>query len=194
MTKIIPRWEWRTFGSDLQEFLDVFKQYEKTGVKESEETYILSRKSDDNIKIRFELIDMKTLLRHSDDGLEQWTVLGKAGFPVHINDLALIFKAFGIRLPYLEKDEYDFASFMNEIVGDIEDLVPVQVVKKRHIFTVEEAICEYAQVTIDGKPTETVAIEHTDIHLVRSLVAKLDLINLRNVNYIHAMKKSAGIL
>ncbi len=192
--KIIPRWEWRTFDNNLREYLHKFESYEKTGMKESEETYILSRRSDDNIKIRFEMIDIKTLLRRSPEGIEQWTVLGKNGFPVDINQLALIFKAFGLPMPWLDKDEYAFDEFMTGIVGNLDDLFTVEVTKVRHIFNIENCICEFAEVTFNGKPIQTIAFEHEDIDLVKKLAGRFVDANQQNINYIHAMKKSAGLI
>ncbi len=192
--KIVPRWEWRTFGNNLRGYMQKFEPFEKIGVKESEETYILSRRSDDNIKIRFEMVDIKTLLRRSPDGIEQWTVLGKNGFPVDINQLALIFKAFGIALPWLDKDEYEYDEFMNGIVANLPDLVMVEVTKTRHIFNIEGGICEFAEVTFNEKPIQTIAFEHEDIDLVRKLAKRFVEENTPNINYIRAMKKSAGLI
>ncbi len=192
--KIIPRWEWRTFGNDLQGYMKEFEQFESAGVKASEETYILSRKSDDNIKIRFEKVDMKTMLRRSPDGIEQWTVLGKNGFPVDINQLALIFKAFGFPIPWLDKDEYEYNEFMSGIVGNLPDLTTVEVTKTRNIFIIDKVICEFAEVTFNQQPIQTIAFEHEDIELVRKLAERFKKPGMQNINYIQAMKKAAGMI
>ena len=63
---IVPRWEWRTFGTGS--FGECEKKMRALGLdssKKTEELYILSKKSDENVKIRFDVIDVKSLHTHS---------------------------------------------------------------------------------------------------------------------------------
>lgn len=188
MEKIIPRWEWRTFGNDFGESESLIKNSGKPLVRESTEIYILSTESNDNTKIRDELMDIKTPLRINKNGLEQWTVVMKAGFPIHINDLAIVYKAFGFPLPYLEKDEYEYNRYLNILIGENPKLKPVTVTKKRFGYLIDEAIVEIAEVTFDGNPIRTIAVEHADPQLVLNTVKKLKLGDYTNINYIKAMK------
>jgi exopolyphosphatase/guanosine-5'-triphosphate,3'-diphosphate pyrophosphatase len=191
MEKIIPRWEWRTFGEDLKDGEEAIKKYEMSRIKESKEIYILSKKSNDNTKIRDELMDIKTPIRiNSETGLEQWTVLMKAGFPIHINDLALVYKAFGLPLPYLEKDEYSYQEYINELIGKNPDLMMVDVEKKRYGYIIDDAIVEIAEVKFNNIPIKTIAVEHANPELVINTVKKLGLDKYENVNYIKAMKRT----
>ena len=50
MEKIIPRWEWRTFGEDLSKGEKNIKTYGNARHRESKEIYILSKNSNDNIQ------------------------------------------------------------------------------------------------------------------------------------------------
>ena len=191
MEKIIPRWEWRTFGENLKDGEEAIKKYEMTRLKESKEIYILSKKSNDNTKIRDELMDIKTPIRiNNETGLEQWTVLMKAGFPIHINDLALVYKAFGLPMPYLEKDEYSYQEYINELIGKNPDLKMVNVEKKRYGYLIDDAIVEIAEVKFDDIPIKTIAVEHANPELVVKTVKKLGLDKYENVNYIKAMKRT----
>ena len=191
MEKIIPRWEWRTFGEDLKDGEEAIKKYEMSRIKESKEIYILSKKSNDNTKIRDELMDIKTPIRiNTETGLEQWTVLMKAGFPIHINDLALVYKAFGLPLPYLEKDEYSYQEYINELIGKNPDLMMVDVEKKRYGYIIDDAIVEIAEVKFNNIPIKTIAVEHANPELVINTVKKLGLDKYENVNYIKAMKRT----
>ena len=61
MATIIPRWEWRTFGNEFGVAEEKIKAYEMGNFKKSEEKYILSRNSNDNTKIRDDLMDIKSL-------------------------------------------------------------------------------------------------------------------------------------
>lgn len=188
MEKIIPRWEWRTFGMDFGNSEELIKKTGNPKVRESEEIYILSSESNDNTKIRSELMDIKTPLRINDNGLEQWTVLMKAGFPIHINDLAIVYKAFGFPLPYLDKDEYSYEEYLDSLIGENPKLLPVNVTKKRYGYLIDDAIVEIAEVTFNGQPIRTIAVEHTDPQLVLNTVKKLKLDSYTNINYIKAMK------
>lgn len=193
MEKIIPRWEWRTFGDELTDGIQAIQQYPQGKVRESSEIYILSEKSNDNTKIRDMLMDIKTLLRVNQDGLEQWTPIMKAGFPIHITDLAVVYKAFNIPMPYFQKDEYTYEEYLNELIKPAPELHIVDVFKKRYGYTIDDCIVEIAEVTFNGKPIKTIAVEHANPELVISTVKKLGLDHYENVNYIKAMKRSIGL-
>ena len=193
MGKIIPRWEWRTFGDDLKDGISAIQAYPEGKVRESAEIYILSEKSNDNTKIRDELMDIKTLIRVNQDGLEQWTPILKAGFPIHITDLAVVYKAFNIPLPYLEKDEYTYEEYLNMLINPNHALHPVNVVKERHGYTIDECIVEIAYVKFNNMPHQTIAVEHANPELVIKTVKKLGLDRYENINYIKAMKQQLGL-
>ncbi|MDP8321859.1 MAG: hypothetical protein RAO94_05875 [Candidatus Stygibacter australis] len=194
MEKIIPRWEWRTFGEDLSKEAEVIRQSGDSFDRESEELYILSAKSNDNTKIRAELMDIKTPIRiNNENSLEQWTVLAKSAFPIHINDLALVYKAFGLQLPYLKQDEYSYTAYLEELIGKNPELRIVNVKKNRHGYKIDGAIVEIAEVQFDDVSQQTIAVEHADPKLVLQTVQKLGLTKFENINYIKAMKRAFGI-
>ena len=194
MEKIIPRWEWRTFGGDLSKGEKNIKKYGNSRDRISKEIYILSKNSNDNTKIRDELMDIKSPLRINEKtGLEQWTVLAKSAFPIHINDLALVYKAFGIKLPYLEKDQYDYKEYIEELIGKNPELKMINVEKNRHGYLIDDAIVEIAEVKFNDISTKTIAVEHADMEVVLKTVEKLGLTEYENVNYIKAMKQIFGL-
>ena len=67
----VARWEWRTFGAEYEEAEKKIRSYEQKDFKESGEDYILSRKSDENTKIRDDLMDIKALQNVNEHKLEQ---------------------------------------------------------------------------------------------------------------------------
>ena len=71
MAVIIPRWEWRTFGDTFGVAESRFAAMEPTGIQESDELYLVSD-TDANVKVRFDLMDVKILVETNADGLEQW--------------------------------------------------------------------------------------------------------------------------
>jgi len=194
MSKIIPRWEWRTFGDNLSKGEEEIKKSGTPRNRESSEIYILSAKSNENTKIRDELMDIKSPIRINEEtGLEQWTVLAKSAFPIHINDLVLVYKAFGLQLPYLSKDEYSYKEYIEELIKKNPDLKMVNVKKVRHGYLIDDAIVEIAEVKFDDFETKTIAVEHTDPELVLKTVKKLGLTEFENINYIKAMKQAFGM-
>ncbi|NQT64921.1 MAG: hypothetical protein HQ554_01950 [FCB group bacterium] len=194
MEKIIPRWEWRTFGEDLSKGEQNIIKYGNARHRESKEIYILSKNSNDNTKIRDELMDIKSPIRINEKtGLEQWTVLAKSAFPIHINDLALVFKTFGLELPYLDKDEYSYKEYIEVLIGENPDLKMINVDKNRHGYLIDDAIVEIAEVKFNEFSTKTIAVEHTDPKVVLRTIEKLSLTEYENVNYIKAMKQTFGL-
>lgn len=194
MEKIIPRWEWRTFGDDLSRGEENIKKFGESRDRVSKEIYILSKNSNDNTKIRDELMDIKSPIRINEDtGLEQWTVLAKSAFPIHINDLALVYKAFGIKLPYLDKDEYSYKEYIEDLIGKNPSLKMINVEKNRHGYLIDDAIVEIAEVKFNEISTKTIAVEHADMEVVLKAVEKLGLTGYKNVNYIKAMKQTFGL-
>jgi len=193
MEKIIPRWEYRVFAEDLGEIDGNVRAYECTRVLDSAEDYIICRSSGNNVKIRDGVLDIKQLENINEDTLEQWMPVLKVGFACPAEEAAKIFSAFGLPTPEMKRDEYTYDQFIAEVVGCVDDLAVVKVVKKRHGFMIREAIVEVAEVTFDGVPLKTAAAEHIDPALVMEIVRELGLDALTNVNYIRAMKKTIGM-
>ena len=79
---IIPRWEWRTFGESFGPAEERFAALTPERVEESDETYLLSTRSDASVKIRGGVMDVKHLEAVNDDGLEQWLPVLKGEFPL----------------------------------------------------------------------------------------------------------------
>src|SRR6478735_2824453 len=71
MDKIIPRWEWRTFGPSFGPAEAQFAALEPTGIQESDELYLLSGMGD-NVKVRDDLMDIKVFVETDAAGLEPW--------------------------------------------------------------------------------------------------------------------------
>lgn len=193
MEKIIPRWEYRIFAEDLGAVEGTIRTHEVTRVKESAEDYIVCRSSGNNVKVRDGLLDIKQLENINEDSLEQWMPVMKVGFPCPADDVARIFSAFDLARPEMERDEYTYDQFIDEIVGGSDQLAVVRVTKKRSGFMIREVIVEVAEVTFDGVPLRTAAAEHIDPALVMELVRELGLDAFPNVNYIKAMKTAVGM-
>ncbi len=190
---IVARWEWRTFGAGFEEPEARIRKFEQSNMKESEEVYVLSRNSDENVKVRDDLLDIKQLQEVNGDGLEQWYPVMKAGFPISVEDLKKLFSYFNVPEPLFGRKEYTFSQFLDEIVRPNQNLRLVHVGKTRHIYVINGAIVEIAETDFDGVTLQTICVEHEDPDLVMKTVRQLALEDLPNINYIQAMKKTVGM-
>ena len=190
---IVARWEWRTFGARFDEPEARIRKFEQGNFKESGEVYVLSRNSDENVKVRDDLLDIKQLQEVNGDGLEQWYPVMKAGFPISVEDLKKLFSYFKVPEPLFGRREYTFSQFLDEIVRPNQNLRLVHVGKKRHIYVINGAIVEIAETDFDGVTLQTICVEHEDPDLVMKTVRQLALEDLPNINYIQAMKKTVGM-
>ena len=189
--KIIPRWEWRTFGEEFGVAEENIKAHECTRALESSEVYILSKKSGENIKVRDTLMDIK-VLRNAENDLEQWFPIMKATFPIGAEEAAEVFKAAGVEVEVKKDDTWEYDAFISKMVDTNPDLKAVGVFKKRFGYLIEGATVEIADLTIDGNAIRTTAVEDANPELVTRLVAELGLSGYENISYIKAMRRMVG--
>ena len=190
---IIPRWEWRTFGKEFPTFAATLKKYGEGSTKKSEEFYILSRASDENVKIREDLVDVKSLKNINTDKLEQWDPIMKAGFPITRDKLTSLFGIFKVSPPAFARSEYTYEQFLDELVTPNPQLEVVYVKKVRNIYSINGCAVELAETQFNSKPYQTACVEHIDPAVVMATVKELGLVENDNINYIKAMKQSVGI-
>lgn len=194
-----PRFEFRSFGQDFEEAHFRMARLsmpvpEKVWERYSEEIYILSRTNDiNNTKIRDGKMDIKTFVQ-SVDGLEQWNPLMKGEFPIKASVLKNeVFPAFQVDMPELTKDVYTYDEFM-EIIKNHRDLQAVRVNKERYGFMVNNTICEYGLVWINGALVVTINSESTEVEDIKKTVKELGLEGVENINYLQAIKRVIGMI
>ena len=194
METIIPRWEWRTFGKEFGEAEDRIKSHPEGNFKSSREKYILSRNSNENCKIRDDLMDIKSLRQVNEDKLEQWYPTMKESFPMTKQTIEVLFRDFfKVPVPEFKRDSYTYDQYLEELVAHCPDLEIVDVYKERHIFVINMAIVEIAETTFNGVANRTVCVEHADPANVMNTVRELGLEGMPNINYIRAMKQAVGM-
>ena len=181
MQEIRPRWEWRTFGSSFGRAESAFADMESTGVQESDELYLLSD-SDANVKVRDDLLDIKILVEVNADGLEQWRPIMKATFPLASDSIKELFGALSMDAPALERDAYTLDQFLAELAPDA-GLRPAYVHKRRVRYVVGGCTSEVSEVTVEGHPTRTIAIESEDAAAVVAAVKGVGLADYLNTSY-----------
>ena len=167
---------------------------EKVWERYSEEIYILSRTNDiNNTKIRDGKMDIKTYVQ-TVDGLEQWNPLMKGEFPIKASVLKTeVFPAFNVSMPELKKDEYTYDEFL-DMVKQHPDLAAVRVNKERYGYMVNNTICEYGLVWINGAQVVTINSESTEVEDIKKTVKEIGLEGVENINYLQAIKRVIGMI
>ena len=194
-----PRFEFRTFGRDFEESAYLMSRLsvpvpEKVWERTSKETYIISRTNDvNNTKIRDGKMDIKTFVQEVD-GLEQWNPLMKGEFPMKAEMLENeVFPAFKVEMAELDKEDYTLEEFLT-IVKNHPDLQAVSVEKERFGFMVNDTICEFANVWINGAMVVTVNSESTELDDIKKTIKDLGLEGVENINYLQAAKRVVGMI
>ena len=182
MTVIVPRWEWRWFGPRLGPAESKLAAMTPVGVQESDETYLLSG-AGDNVKVRDALMDIKVLREVDRNGLEQWTPVMKAGFPLPASEVAKVFEALRLVPPALRRANYSLEEFINELAVPGGRIRAISVHKRRTRYSVGGCMAELSEVVADGKPTRTVAVESEDAAAVVAAVRSLGMGGYLNTSY-----------
>src|SRR4051794_20110870 len=178
---IIPRWEWRTFGTRFGPAEAAFAAMSPTGIQESDEVYLLSG-AGDNVKVRADLMDVKVLREVNEAGLEQWIPMMKASFPLAAADVTRTFDALSLPVPQLARDEYTFEQFVAELAQPA-GIRAVNVHKRRVRYKVNGCTSEVTDVVADGHTMRTIAIESEDADAVVAAVASVHLGDYVNTSY-----------
>ncbi len=194
-----PRFEFRSFG---QNFVEAAKKMaelsapvpEKVKERHSDEIYILSRTNDiNNTKIRDGKMDIKTYVQ-TVDGLEQWNPLMKGEFPISktvlVND---VFPAFKVDFPEFTEEEYTFDEFI-EMIDAHDDLQAVKVHKHRFGYMVNDTICEFANVLVNGAKIVSINSESTETEDILKTMENTGLQGVENINYLQAIKRIIGMI
>ena len=140
MENVAHRWEWRTFGARLASAESIFADL--AAIEEpaaTEETYLLGP-GDVNVKIRFDLLDIKKLIDVDENGLELWAPVSKSGFPMSAEEVSSVFDAWDLPVPEIERTVYDQDQFLRELIGLHPDLEIVAVHKHRIRYSIEDCM------------------------------------------------------
>ena len=193
-----PRFEFRTFGQSFNTERKKMEELsapvpEKVRERSSEEVYIVSKTNNvNNTKVRDGKMDIKTFVKEVDR-LEQWNPLLKTEFPLKADFIKNeMFDAFKADCPVLDKDVYSYEDFM-KIIDDHKDLQAVNVKKHRFGFMINDTICEYAEVLINGALVCSVNSESTEISDIKKTLNDLGLTDNENINYLEAIKRVIGM-
>ena len=182
-TAIIPRWEWRTFGSSFGAADDALAELASSDdPKESDELYLLAT-DDGNVKVRDGLMDIKVLREVDPAGLERWEPVMKRSFPLAAEDVFLVLEVLRVPQPRLTRSAYDLEELLDKLVRPIGAVREAEIHKRRTRFTLGGCMAELTDVIADGRSTRTVAVESEDAGAVLDAVRSVGLDNYLNVSY-----------
>ena len=182
MAKIVPRWEWRWFGRSFGPAEARLAELTPGAVQESDEIYLLSG-AGENVKVRDALMDIKVLRETSADGLEQWTPVMKAGFPLPAAQVRTVLEALRLEPSAPRRAHYALEEFLDEFAGPGGRIRAVPVHKRRVRHTIAGCPGELSEVIADGRPTRTLAVESEDAEAVLGAVRSLGLAGYVNTSY-----------
>ena len=160
----------------------------------SDEIYLVSDASPNNVKVRSDTLDVKVLERTTDEGLELWRPTFKHAFPIPASELLPVWKAWNLVSPVRTPAEYTLDALLTDVVAANGALHAIRVTKTRTRFDLLGCSAERASLTIDGVPWETVAVEHEDPERVVRAVATLGDNPPQALSYPALLKRIAGAM
>lgn len=188
---VVPRWEWRAFGASFPE-TEAAVRAVSPEVRTSIDTYLLSSRSDANVKIRHGLIDVK-LRERIENGLELWRPVFKALFPLDAGAVTRLFGYWQLPAPAGLRREYGHVQLLGDLVAPQPGLRAVIVTKRRASAVIDGCLVESASLTFDGRTLHTIAVEAEDPARVRQVVQALGQPLSANANYVRALKAQVGM-
>ncbi len=190
MPEIKPRYEFRVWAEMLAPLREQLERLASPKKTVSQETYLVSATTDKcNAKIRADLMDIKILVSE-DRGLEQWNPILKATFPLEASVVATqVFPSLQLPPPVLTRSQYTLEEFLGDVMRGEPRITIVDVSKTRYQFSIGVCAAEYAQITLNGIPRDTVAVESVDPDAVLKLVGQLG-VREANTSYIREIKSA----
>ncbi len=182
MTGTAGRWEWRTFGPGARVAEHGWRHLAPTGTQESDEIYLLSG-AGETVKVRAELMDIKQLLGTDGFGLQQWTPVLKASFPIDRSIVRRVFDALHVSVPELGRDAWTLDEFLDELTGPSRGIRAVTVHKRRVRYAPNGCSAEITDVVADELTARTFAVEGEDGAAVADEVRTLGLADYINTAY-----------
>jgi exopolyphosphatase/guanosine-5'-triphosphate,3'-diphosphate pyrophosphatase len=193
MGGIVPRWEWRTFGTEFGAADEAVAALEPELTQESDETYLLSPGTDAAVKIRAGLMDIKQLEHVGEAGLEQWRPAMKETFPLPRGEADKVCAALRVSAPPEGADAYSLDEFLAVLAAPERGVRAVAVHKRRLHYTLGGCMTEVTDVEAAGRKIRTIALESEDAERVAATVRELGLADRGNTSYPRWLKSVAGM-
>jgi exopolyphosphatase / guanosine-5'-triphosphate,3'-diphosphate pyrophosphatase len=192
MTTIVPRWEWRTFGTEFGAADEAVAALEPELTQESDEIYLVSPGADAAVKIRAGLMDVKELEHVDEAGLEQWRPAMKETFPLPRGEAERVCAALHVSAPPPGADAYTQDEFLSLLGAPERGVRAVAVHKRRLHYTLGGCMTEVTDVVAEGRQVRTLALESEDERRVVATVRELGLDDRVNTSYPRWLRAATG--
>lgn len=186
------RWEWRMFAREITGVFGL-PRFDAETIPTLSEVYVLSIASVNNVKIRDNCLDIKTLQRVDQMGLQQWRPTLKATFPIDQAALESAWAAWGLPHPIVEETHCSLQNFLS-IAAAEKCLRAVNVEKRRFPLLIQGCPGERVELKVGGQRWEGLSFEHADPYRVWRAVRSLGFENAENTSYPQALKKIVDFL
>ncbi len=128
-------------------------------------------------------MDIKQLLATDGFGLQQWTPVLKASFPIDRSNVERVFDALHVPVPELDRDAWTLDEFLSELTGPSRGIRAVSVHKRRVRYAPNGCSAEITDVVADQLTARTFAVEGEDAEAVADEVRTLGLADYLNTAY-----------
>lgn len=193
MDTIVPRWEWRTFGTDFGAAEATFSALVPELTQESDEVYLLSPGTDAAVKIRAGLMDIKELREVDADGLQQWRPAMKETFPLPQDEAVKVCRELRVSAPRPASEPLTLDEFLSLLAAPERGVRAVPVHKRRLHYTLNGCMVEVTDVVAAGQTVRTLAVELDDAARVVDTVRELGLADRENTSYPSWLKAAVGM-
>jgi exopolyphosphatase / guanosine-5'-triphosphate,3'-diphosphate pyrophosphatase len=193
MDGVVHRWEWRVFGTHLAPGDEVLSGLTPIGEpQETDEVYLLGE-GDVNVKVRFDLLDIKELMETDESGLQLWAPISKSEFPMSSKDVSSVFDAWGLTPPDLNRQLYTLEQFLDELIDPDPGLAVARVHKRRVRYSIEGCMAELTSLKVNDREAKTIAAEAEDPNAVIAAVKRLGMSEHENTSYNRGLRCLLGM-
>lgn len=154
-----PRWEWRTFGDRVAGIEAKIELNAQIASRQSDEIYLLNPATPHSAKVRGGVLEVKRLLQVDTNGLEQWSPVFKAPFPLSAQMARSAFAALELQPPAILPGICSLDEFLVEVVSKVKLLRPVHVKKVRRQFVFRTCAAEFVRINIGAIAQVSFCIE-----------------------------------
>ena len=156
--------------------------------KVTDETYLLCERPGVNAKIRGNTLDVKRLLT-AERGLELWSPVLQAPFPIDAQSIGRLFAEWAVALPALGRQQYSQDQFLTDVIAVTPGIRVVATSKERRQATLDGCAVEVSTVTVGARRVLTVAVESERPDRIEPVVRTLGLAGVGNENYVSALTR-----
>ncbi len=188
---VVPRWEWRAIARSLP--IDVARLALEPGTPTAgSETYLLSALTPHNVKVRKQVLEIKSLERRTTDGLELWRPTAQSPFPLDDRARTALWNAWGIS-PQPAGATVSLDVLLQEVVAKHDLLRRVDLIKHRTRLSLAGCAGELVDLEIGAERRVSLAFEDADPRAVRAALTAAGLEGFPNLNYPAALKEIVGL-